>query len=175
MAFVINIKDLPEDVSRQEFVAAPNEFSMNYEGIKVIDDIHAYGDITKSNDQVIFRGEFSAPVKIVCSRCAEEFKKNLESELVFVLTMVPEQEFEQFEEDETEDFRFIPEGIQEYDFSEIIRDQIILNLEMKPLCSEECRGICPDCGKNLNHEDCSCKAEKIDERWLPLKDLLDRS
>jgi uncharacterized protein len=175
MAFILNIKDLPEDVSRQEFAASPDEFSLDYEGIEVTDDVHAYGDITKSNDQVIFRGEFSAPVRTLCSRCAEQFERDLESELVFVLSMVPEQEYEQLEDEQSEDFHFIPEGTLEFDFSGLIRDQIILALEMKPLCREECEGICPDCGKNLNYEECTCKDEKIDERWLPLKDLLDRS
>jgi uncharacterized protein len=175
MAFVLNIKDLPEDVSRQEFVSTPEELALDYEGIEVIGDVYAFGDVTKSNDQVIFRGEFSAPVKITCSRCAEEFERKLNSELVFVLTMVPENELQDLEEETLEDFYFIPEGTQVFDFSEHIREQLIVALEMKPLCREECRGICPDCGKNLNIEECICSEEKIDERWLPLKDLLDRS
>ncbi|HDS01131.1 MAG TPA: DUF177 domain-containing protein [candidate division Zixibacteria bacterium] len=175
MAFILKIKDLPEDVSRQEFVSSPGELSLDYEGVEVIGDVRAYGNVTKSNDQVIFRGEFVAPVRMTCSRCAEEFERNLRSELVFVLTLVPEKDYQELEEEASEDFYFIPEGTQEFDFSGHIREQLIVALEMKPLCREECRGICPDCGKNLNNEECICSEKKIDERWLPLRDLLDRS
>ena len=45
MAFVLNIKDLPEDVSRQEFVSSPEEIALNYEGIEVIGDVHAFGEL----------------------------------------------------------------------------------------------------------------------------------
>jgi uncharacterized protein len=174
MAFVLKIKDLPEGVSRQEFITEAGDFSLDYMGLEPSGTLIADSEITKSNDQIIFRGNISAPVKLICSRCAEEFEKLIKSELVFVLAFVSSQQEEELEDEDSEDFYFIPEGTVDYDFSRQIRDLLILAVEIKPLCSDNCRGICPKCGKNLNFEECDCNKEEIDERWLPLKDLTDR-
>jgi uncharacterized protein len=54
------------------------------------------------------------------------------------------------------------------DVSDIIREQILLGLPMKPLCREGCRGLCPDCGKNRNRDRCSCRPVAVDPRLAPL-------
>ena len=174
MAFVLNIKDLPDGLNRQDFMTPAEDFPLDYEGIKPVGILSAKAEITKSNDQIIFRGSISAPSKMICARCAEEFEKVVESELVFVLAFIPAENEEDFANEDSEDFHFLPEGTIEYDFSPQIRELLILAVDLKPLCNEDCRGICPSCGKNLNIEKCDCNKEEIDERWLPLKDLTDR-
>lgn len=174
MAFVLNIRDLPDGVTRQEFVTEASDFPLEYMGIEVSGTLAANAEITKSKDQIIFRGSISAPSKLMCARCAEEFEKVVESDLVFVLAFVPEQKEEEFRDEDSEDYFFIAEGTIEYDFSSQIRELLILAVGIKPLCKDECQGICPTCGKNLNIEQCDCNREQIDERWLPLKDLTDR-
>ncbi len=174
MAFVLNIRDLPDGVTRQEFMTKASEFPLDYMGIEVSGTLAARAEITKSKDQIIFRGSVSAPSKLLCARCAEEFEKVIESNLVFVLAFVPEQKEEEFQDEDSEDYFFIAEGTIEYDFSSQIRELLILAVDLKPLCKDECQGICPNCGKNLNYEQCDCNREQIDERWLPLKDLTDR-
>lgn len=52
---------------------------------------------------------------------------------------------------------------------EIAREQALISLPMKPLCSEDCRGLCPECGKNLNAGDCACAKERVDPRLEVLK------
>jgi uncharacterized protein len=52
-----------------------------------------------------------------------------------------------------------------------IRDYALLAIPMKSLCSENCKGLCPNCGANLNDGPCKCKEEKIDPRWEPLLKL----
>jgi uncharacterized protein len=59
----------------------------------------------------------------------------------------------------------------ELDLTEVAREQILLNLPETVLCREDCRGICPTCGKDLNEGDCSCGGGEIDPRWAALKDL----
>jgi len=174
MAFIINIKDLPEGISRHEFAVKASDFPLDYEGIEPTGMLSAKADITKSHDQIIFRGRVSAQSKLICSRCAEEFEKTIDEQLVFVLSLIHEPQADELRDGDTEDFYFMPEDTADYDFSSHIRELLILAVEIKPLCREDCLGICPGCGKNLNFEKCECNKEKIDERWLPLRDLKDR-
>ena len=56
--------------------------------------------------------------------------------------------------------------------SELVKEQVLLAVPMKPLCISECRGICSECGINLNEEVCNCGTEKIDPRLAPLKHFM---
>ena len=60
------------------------------------------------------------------------------------------------------------------DLTELLREQFQLALPMKPLCSAACRGLCPECGTNLNRTECGCVSKWEDPRLAPLKGLLDR-
>ena len=73
--------------------------------------------------------------------------------------------------DDNEDYIFFKSSDLQADLSDIVRQAIILAVGMKPLCSEDCRGLCPDCGVNLNKQSCRCASEKIDPRWEGLKKL----
>lgn len=174
MAFVLYIKELPEDTSAQEFTCTPEDFALNYPEIESVAEISVKANVTKNGDQVIFKGSLSHPAKLSCSRCTDEFNRTIKSDLVFVLKFVPEADAELLDEEESDDFCFLPEGTVEYDFTTLVRERIILEVDLKPLCRPECRGICASCGKNLNIDDCNCSSDKSDERWLPLKDLIDR-
>jgi len=60
------------------------------------------------------------------------------------------------------------------DLYEAVRQYALLALPMKPLCKQECPGICPQCGKNLNEGKCSCPRRERDARWAKLEGLLSR-
>jgi uncharacterized protein len=62
----------------------------------------------------------------------------------------------------------------EVDLNELIREQFYLALPMKPLCTEECRGLCPQCGANLNTDTCDCATEWVDPRLAALKNITTR-
>ncbi len=60
------------------------------------------------------------------------------------------------------------------DLSEAVRQDILLNLPMQPLCKADCRGLCPTCGKNRNEGECGCEIESLtptEDRWAPLEAL----
>ncbi len=62
----------------------------------------------------------------------------------------------------------------EINLHDILKEQILLNIHMKPLCDENCKGICPKCGKDLNTESCFCEEKDIDPRLEVLKSLLEK-
>jgi uncharacterized protein len=72
--------------------------------------------------------------------------------------------------DEDLSIAFYREGM--LDLVDLLREQFVLALPMKPLCSEECRGLCPQCGTNLNTTQCACTPAWEDPRLAALKSLL---
>jgi uncharacterized protein len=64
------------------------------------------------------------------------------------------------------------EGYQ-LDLTQLVREQILLNVPEQIYCTEDCKGLCEKCGGNLNLVDCNCKDEEIDPRWEALKNLKD--
>ncbi|MCB4790837.1 MAG: DUF177 domain-containing protein [Elusimicrobia bacterium] len=63
-------------------------------------------------------------------------------------------------------------SVEEINVGEEARQVLLLNIPQKPLCKNDCDGLCPKCGKNLNSGKCSCKIETNDLRWEKLKDIL---
>ena len=62
----------------------------------------------------------------------------------------------------------------EVDLSEVVRDRFLMNISGRYLCSEDCKGLCPVCGHDLNEGDCGCSGETIDPRWQALADILNQ-
>ena len=57
---------------------------------------------------------------------------------------------------------------------DVLQEQVLLALPLKAICRDDCKGLCPHCGKNLNQEQCACTEPVEDPRWLALKDLRDK-
>ena len=103
--------------------------------------------------------DFSIP----CDRCAAQIRRNYSYS--FSHTLVPALENE-------DDDRFIEVPGDKLDLDGLAREDILLELPTKFLCREDCRGICPVCGKNLNEGPCGCKAESVDPRLEVLKKFI---
>jgi len=107
--------------------------------------------------------DVSAPVKTACARCGKEvlFNKIIQIDTVLV------KELENG--DETENITVI--SGDEVEIDEIVRSELILNMDMAYLCSEDCKGLCPQCGHDLNDGPCSCKPP-MDDRFAELLKLI---
>lgn len=115
--------------------------------------------LEKRGRDVFLKGRFRATVRLPCSRCLEGFPFPVE--LSFRHTLRPlDRELR-----ETREVELVREDLEYgcYEGDEILLDglveeHLLLNLPMKPLCREDCRGICPRCGANRNESDCGCAA-----------------
>ena len=108
-------------------------------------------------------GLLTAELLCVCDRCGEEFESLKETELDAVLV-------EENPGDDPELFVLQDDGI---DLDEVLTTLFVLDMETKFLCKEDCRGLCPTCGKNLNLGPCACR-KPIDPRFAVLEQLLDK-
>ena len=101
----------------------------------------------------------------ICDRCAEDFKR----EYSFEINKIVVEKLEN-EDDDFDDFIVVENGV--FDLDDYVYQEIQLFLPQKMLCSENCKGICSKCGKNLNKEECSCEKE-VDPRMAALLQLLE--
>jgi uncharacterized protein len=142
-------------------VVAPVELAM---------DVHKVG---KDNFEVT--GSATTRLELTCSRCLEAFAIPVTA--TFDLRYVPQAENVGEGEREVEDddlaTAYYHDGM--LDLVELLREQFQLALPMKPLHDEACRGLCPECGANLNRTECGHQPKWEDPRLAPLKGLLNRS
>ncbi len=125
------------------------------------------------------RGRMDATLDVDCARCLERYAVAVGQELdLFYLPAAAGQADAQEEEVELSD-RDVVVGYYEgdrLDLGEVLREQVLLGLPLKPLCREDCQGLCPGCGKNRNTGPCGCAPEEEagDSRLEPLRKLFDK-
>lgn len=123
------------------------------------------------NAGVLARGHLSAIATAACARCLEPVAAPLAFELEEVyaptLDIVTGKSVTPEEEDQA---LWIDEH-HILDLSEVLRQNTLIAMPLQVLCSQDCRGLCPSCGQNLNLGSCACQAE-TDPRWAVLTDLL---
>jgi len=165
----IEVFDIPEEGLDIELEETPE-----IEGIKITQPFKAILRVEKKGVEVLIKGIVTGEVELQCSRCLKEYKLPIKTLLEVSYHPVEElnkEELVELKRDEM-DVDFYREGI--IDTEDIIRDQILLNIPMKPLCSENCKGLCPVCGTDLNEFDCGCIVKEIDPRMAVLQSLLRR-
>jgi uncharacterized protein len=137
--------------------------------------------IYKDHDRFRLVGTVKTELELACSRCLEPYRMPIDRE--FDLRYLPAGSAEQSgaaddegggDEVEDDDVAVTFYRDEQIDLDELLREQFYLALPMKPLCREDCQGICPQCGTNRNTAPCDCNPQWEDPRLAGLKTLLDR-
>lgn len=123
--------------------------------------------IESADEDVLVKGHLKVELKLICGRCAKPFVSKLELETKEIFYRSSHIR----DEDESEEFMVEDEKI---DVGRLAEQSLILSLPMKIVCSDDCKGLCANCGINLNEGDCGCKTEHLDPRLSKLKDLLNQ-
>jgi uncharacterized protein len=76
--------------------------------------------------------------------------------------------------EEDEGTRLLPDGAADLDLAEAVREELVLTQSPFAVCAPDCRGLCPQCGANLNEESCECAWEELDPRWEALRALKEK-
>lgn len=158
-----------EAVNLQEQIAAA-EFG--YEELEFVSPVAFAGEMEHTAPYFRLNGNVSARVKLMCSRCLTEFELSLSVPVAEVYTN--KQEALPDVDEDSEDFGFDEIGFfdgDEVDITSALLKALFLELPMRPLCREDCRGMCPVCGADLNKGECDCSADNIDFRLEKLKTL----
>lgn len=132
-------------------------------GILTIEPFDTEGFICKNGSEMFIEYQISGSITYACSRCLESvtvpFTKQIQKPIIRTLPQDSEEEDWYVSEDHL------------LDVEHIVTEEILMDLPYQTLCGNECKGLCPNCGVNLNHETCSCSDEKIDPRLEILKNF----
>lgn len=141
--------------------------------VPLLSPVKARLRLGKVGSEVLAQGEVTTRMELQCSRCLRNFPKDMDMNINVVYHPVEElsgEEKHEVREDEL-DTGFYKDD--ELDIQDLVMEQILLNIPMKPLCSESCRGICPKCGADMNVNPCRCEQKETDPRLAVLKKLLE--
>lgn len=168
---IVDVTSLKDAQSSFDFQVAPDEIDLEGEAVKLKDVIKVEGKLKKGIAQTEVHGKIYGEIEVECNRCLQPAEMYLEFpfDAVFVTAENYTQEKEaELKADDLEVSVFEGDKI---DLTELVREQILLNLPSHVLCREDCQGLCQKCGANLNLIDCNCEEEEIDPRWSALKKL----
>ncbi|HIQ77403.1 MAG TPA: DUF177 domain-containing protein [Candidatus Faecousia excrementipullorum] len=132
----------------------------------VTEPVEASGTVRNTAGVLVMSGSIKTCLHGVCDRCAAEFSREVEYPIQAVLV-------EELANEENEDEWVFPLEGESADLQDIVRTVFVLNMESKLLCKPECKGLCCQCGKNLNDGPCSCQKEP-DPRFAALRQLLNK-
>jgi uncharacterized protein len=131
-------------------------------------------NLTRSGRSILVRSTIRTEMELTCSRCLRLFRcpliLNIEDEFfptIDITTGIPLPP-----PDESGAFTIDKNNI--LDLTEAIRQYSLLAIPMKPLCQEDCAGLCPTCGVNLNQTSCNCQPKPVDSRWAKLSNLINQ-
>ncbi len=123
------------------------------------------GQVRNKAGAIFLTAKLRATLSLVCDRCAKPFERPKTVEYEALVS--PE-----LEDRENDEIIFLPPDGQ-LELDGLLSQIFILSLDTKNLCSDDCKGLCPGCGANLNFEPCRCKKE-VDPRLAKLAQLLER-
>lgn len=126
--------------------------------------------VEKVLKNVSIKGRIEAEGELECCRCLEPFDFPVEVEFKYVLT--PAEDLEEGELELTpEDLEYSHYTGDVIDLDQLIVEQIVLEVPIKPLCDDSCKGLCPVCGINRNRETCDHESEQASSPFSRLKDF----
>lgn len=127
--------------------------------------VHVEGTVKNVADVLVLEGQVSSVLDCTCDRCMTGFRREKVVPLSFLLA-------EEMEGEEDGEIVLLDNG--EIDVGDLAYTAFVLDMDTKHLCSDDCKGLCPGCGVNLNVEPCRCE-KQVDPRWAALAQLLDKS
>ena len=161
----INIARLSEGRHSHRFEVSPADLSLGkaYSGLVQIET-----ELNRSGRQFLLQTRFEAAGAFICDRCLETFTTPLTG--TYRILYVPEGTAPPGEAADGE-VQTVPADAQVITLDEDVRQYVELAVPGKLLCRDDCRGLCPQCGRNWNVGSCSCQQAEPDSRWDALKKL----
>ncbi len=134
------------------------------EKIKAVQPIKVNGYVINYEGKIHLQMNIKTRIQRICSRCLNPYNEEIDVDANYVFT---------------KDLQNANGDLKTYsgnaiDIKDIVLDEITSQMSMKPLCNENCKGLCSACGNNKNLTDCPCVTEEIDERLEVLRNLLEK-
>ena|SRR6266542_323098 len=170
----LSVKEMEVRKLRFDEIFQPGQIDFTGEEVQQAGPLHAAGVaelLANTDGEVRVRGALDVRMRADCDRCLGEAWFPLQANLdLFYRPMsdIRREEEVEIDEGEAEIGFYQGEGME---LEDILREQILLLLPMQKVCREDCKGICPICGKNRNEIACQCKVVATDDRWQALRNI----
>jgi len=138
---------------------------------ELVEEHHGKHQVIKD---IRLRGRIHTKLELQCARCLDPVPQPVDREFELLyrpLGADAGRDELSVTDAEAEIGYYQGEGVL---LEDVLREQVLLALPLKAICREDCKGLCPQCGKNLNQEQCSCSTEVEDPRWAALKEVRSR-
>jgi len=170
----LSIKEMAVRKVRFDETFPPGEIDFSGEDVRQSSPLHAAGAaelLANTEGEVRIQGRLSVTLESECDRCLGRAEFPLDAR--FDLFYRPSRSLEAgdevaIDEGEAEIGFYEGDGME---LEDVLREQVMLLMPMQRVCSPECRGICPVCGKNRNETVCDCREEPVNDRWSQLRKL----
>lgn len=162
----IRISGLSNGMHEYHFSVTSEELML---GNNFNNGIEIESQLEKSSRQLLLKTVIHASAVFQCDRCLKDFNQKLNAQYI-MFYVYNEDEACKYESDEVS---VISPDTVFIDITEDVRQMVMLSVPLKLLCDEDCKGLCPGCGNDLNISACTCVQESTtDPRWQGLKKLL---
>jgi uncharacterized protein len=163
----INISNLSEGVRDYHLTQKSEELGLDgtFSG-----EVQAWVTIEKIRHQFFLKAKVSAHAHLECARCLDPVERDFVSEFQTVYV----QNAEEYQGQNEDELRILHHDTNIIDFSEDVKDFILLSIPLKIVCDESCQGLCPRCGRKIadgHSPECSLNETEIDSRWITLREL----
>ncbi len=157
---------------KHSFSLADSEFPFDtqIDGVVFTKPISVEGEIVNKGGYISLDVTVKAEYDAECARCLKPLSRSFETE--FSRTVVRRGELVNTAEEDADDYIEIVDGVLDLDVP--CAEQLMMEFPMKELCSDDCKGLCPKCGHDLNEGDCGCVKKEIDPRLAILQKLLEK-
>ena len=163
----ISIQSLKNGLNFFEFKPEIDEMDFNVNTDFQVVQIEVKSTVDKSEQNIIVTNKIRSDLRLICDNCLEEYRGKIDDAYTIFYT----SEKSNYNSDD-EMTRFLSKSVLEIDLCEGLRESILLSMPMRFKCSENCKGLCDQCGKNLNKSSCQCRKSSFDPRWQELQKLL---
>jgi uncharacterized protein len=166
-----NLHALREEKNEFHLSLEPSELDLDPKGTELEGTVECNITITRNGKKVILQGDVTFSLALECARCFARFTLKREESLIahYLAEKMPYREAEGLSNDDIMSEQYVDDTI---DARQLLHDTVTLAKPMKPLCSDDCKGLCPICGQDLNTGACNCKKDNSDPRWDALKKLI---
>lgn len=151
-----------------EEIGRHHDFLFEFAKITLTDDLALRGldgiaNVGKTPQGLVLQGDFSAQTTLECARCLTDFEYELDWSFTELYAFDKRSE--------TDSELIVPEDAH-IDLAPLLAEYALLEIPISPVCTADCRGLCPECGENLNDRDCGHRPQRSDSPFAKLKGLL---
>jgi uncharacterized protein len=167
----LDVKDLAVRKIRIRKSYAPGTVDYHTGEFRQVEPLEVRATAELVEGQIRVTGELHTRLEMVCARCLEPVHEDVTREFDLFyrpLSSMTKEEEEHLKLDDTDIAFFEGEGMF---LADVLAEQVLLALPMKAICRSDCRGLCTQCGANLNNEECRCESHLGDARMAPLARL----